>query len=162
MFRVRDNRRDKMSYIYGGPMKKPPPRIRKPRIVNYNGNAITVKYKRVHTDIYYCKQCKFKHLNPDKTGRKLKEHLTRVHDFKFIQGHSQQVKMQNAILTLSQFNKILSKEIVWVCPFCKKIFLHYILYGDFENKNYLTEQSQIRTHFKFCSKILKKYKKRKG
>ena len=82
---------------YTEPIQKIKSIYRPPRTVNYKGHKIIVKYKREKIEVYKCKHCEFKHLNLEKNGKWLKTHLTRVHKFNFIKGHSQQVKVQNTI-----------------------------------------------------------------
>lgn len=131
---------------------------RKSRKVKYNGKFVTIKYKREKVKVYKCKHCDFKHLNLEKNGKYLKAHLTRIHKVYFIKGHSQQVKIQNAIILLSNFNEIENKELLWVCPYCEKRFIHFILHGDFKGKDYLGEHKQIIYHLNSCPKNPKKLK----
>lgn len=128
---------------------------RKPRTIKYKGHEIVIKYKRKKIKIYKCKQCEFKQLNRDNNGKYLKAHLTKIHKIHFIKGHSQQVKIQNTIIILNLFEEIESKEIFWICPFCKKSFIHTPTYG----KNYDSERIQIIMHLGSCPIYSKKLKK---
>lgn len=138
---------------YTKPIKKIKHIYRPPRKVNYKGHTITIKYRREKIEVYKCKHCDFKHLNLEKNGKYLKVHLTSVHKLNFIKGQSQQTKVQNTILVLNNFDKIISKELFWVCPFCKKKFLHTLLYGEFKGKEYFIEQRQIKQHLDSCPKM---------
>lgn len=138
---------------YTKPIKKIKYIYRPPRKVNYKGHTITIKYRREKIEVYKCKQCDFKHLNLEKNGKYLKAHLTKIHKFNFIKGHSQQTKIQNTILILNQFDKVISKELFWICPFCYKKFLHFPLHGNFKDKDYLKEHHQITQHLHRCPEM---------
>lgn len=135
---------------------------KKPRVVTYKGHKVTIKYKREKVKVYKCKHCEFKQLNIDNNGKYLKAHLTKVHKVQFIKGHSQQVKTQNAIITLSQFEKLEQKELFWECPFCKKRFIHTPLSKESVGKDYDIEHVQIVRHLISCPKMTKNWTKRRS
>ena len=151
-----------MSADYSKPIVKIKSIYRPKRTIHYKGHKIVVKYKRDKIEVYKCKQCNFKHLNLEKDGKYLKSHLTKIHQFHFIKGHSQQVKVQNTILVLNQFDYVVSKELFWICPFCAKKFIHTPLYNDYEGKDYKIEQSQMIKHFQFCPKMTKNCTKKQS
>lgn len=132
---------------------------RKPKKIKYKGKVVIIRYKRKKVKIYKCKHCNFKQLNAYKNGRYLRAHLTKIHRMVFLKGQSQQTRTQNAIMVLSQFDELESKELVWSCPFCGKEFVHTHIQEDSTGKDYNIEHVQITRHLDFCPKYPEKLKK---
>lgn len=134
---------------------------RKPRTVSYKGHKVVIKYKREKVKVFKCKHCDFKQLNIDNNGKYLKAHLTKVHKTQFIKGHSQQVKIQNLIITLSHFEELVQKELFWSCPFCGKRFIHTPLSETAIGHKRDIESTQIVRHLASCPKMTRNCTKKR-
>ncbi len=105
-------------------------------IINKKEVIIERKYKDIK--ILYCALCEdnpYKHPLDYNDGKfstwKMREHLIIFHDITFDNPNkikkleNKQTKVQNTLKCLSYFKEKISKEIVWICPVCKKeLFWH--------------------------------------
>lgn len=92
---------------------------------------------------YQCKHCRFKVKLQKSNNKAFLHHLKYSHDIKFADGQSEQIRIQNTILSLSHYDEMVGIVKMWICPYCKKDFI----------LNKPRRTTDIKNHISSCKEV---------